>query len=65
MKITPPPAAAVPSLKEQHARKCFLLGITEEWKVDRLWEEYKARVAAARAAEAYQPGNRHGRGDGA
>jgi hypothetical protein len=60
MKVATPPTAAVPSLREQHARKCFLLGITEGWKVDRLWVEHVARTEAARAAEGYTTSNRHG-----
>jgi hypothetical protein len=46
MKIAPPPARQ-PSLKELHARKCFLLGITSPGKVERLWREEVERRKAA------------------
>lgn len=42
MEVKPPPTRW-PSLKELHARKCFLLGITDPDKVARLWRGEQAR----------------------
>lgn len=44
----PTPPARPPSLKQMHARRCFLLGITSPEKVAKLWTEESARIAAAR-----------------
>lgn len=50
MKITTPPARAT-TAKDLHARKCFLLGITEPAKVERLWKAEEKRRAELRRAE--------------
>ena len=60
MKVTPPPAARIPTPREIHNRRCFLLGITLPEKVEQLWKQELAKIAAAREAEGYRPGNRHG-----
>jgi len=39
------PHARPPSLKEQHARKCFLLGITDRERIAALWKWELARRA--------------------
>jgi hypothetical protein len=49
MKITLPQARN-PTAKEFHARRCFMLGITEPDKVARLWLEEKKFLEEARAA---------------
>jgi hypothetical protein len=51
MRIAQPPAA-FPNLKQLHARKCFLLGVTEPWKVEALWREEVERRKAKGAEDA-------------
>ena len=63
MKITPP-AAHNPSAKEFHARRCFLLGITDPEKVARLWEEERAKIRAAQVGTIHRTNNGHGRKKG-
>lgn len=46
MKITPPPVR-MPTAKELHDRRCFLLGIDPE-KWGRLWAKEQARMVALR-----------------
>jgi hypothetical protein len=60
MKVEAPPAKSV-SLKDLFRRKCFLLGITEPWKVAKLWAEEVERRKRAQDAEVYRPSGRHGR----
>ena len=47
MEIKPPPVEA-PTAREFHARRCFLVGITDPAKVAKLWAEERARIDAAR-----------------
>lgn len=59
MKIVPPAPGRAPTLKELHARRCVMLGITEEWRVEKLWAEEVARRKAVE--DEHRPGKRHGR----
>ncbi|MDY3554759.1 hypothetical protein R5W24_003888 [Gemmata sp. JC717] len=48
MEVEAPPAR-FPNLRELHRRRCFLLGITDPAKEERLWaEEVRRREAAQR-----------------
>ena len=60
MKITPPTPHRAPTHRQMFDRKMFLLGITEQEKLARLWDEELAKIEAARAEAGYRPGNRHG-----
>lgn len=38
-KLAPPAAGKTPTAKDWFERRCYLLGITEREKVERLWRE--------------------------
>lgn len=61
MKIPAPVAPKSMSIKDVHARKCFLLGITSSEKVAQLWTQEKARLEAVQGSVLWRPRGRHGR----
>jgi hypothetical protein len=48
MKIVPPVGPHHPTAREFHRRRCYLLGITEEWKEEKLWAAEVERVKSAK-----------------